>query len=210
MKDTQVLTLCISQAAKLPLTIPRRLQDNPAALSFRSDNGRSLYSEDVYVGYRWYDTLDINPLFPFGHGLSYTTFEVSGLEVEKSTSQTNDHVSVRVRVTNTGSRSGAEVVQVYVTPAARTPLTSSNRDTITRPTKELKGFAKVSLEAGASTTAEVTLDILRATSYWSEMEDCWRSDAGSYGVLVGTSSRGKFLEKTVAIEKTTKWKGLRP
>lgn len=209
MKDTQVLTLCILQAAKLPLTIPRRLQDNPAALSFRSDNGRSLYSEDVYVGYRWYDTLDISPLFPFGHGLSYTTFEVSGLEVEKSTSQTNDHVSVRVKVTNTGSRSGAEVVQVYVTPAARTPLTSSNRDTITRPTKELKGFAKVSLEVGASGTVDVTLDVLRATSYWSEMEDCWRSDAGSYGILVGTSSRGEFLEQTFVVEKTRRWKGLR-
>lgn len=209
MKDTPVLTLCILKAAKLPLTIPRRLQDNPAALSFRSDNGRSLYSEDVYVGYRWYDTLDISPLFPFGHGLSYTTFEVSGLEVEKSTSQTNDHVSVRVKVTNTGSRSGAEVVQVYVTPAARTPLTSSNRDTITRPTKELKGFAKVSLEVGASGTVDVTLDVLRATSYWSEMEDCWRSDAGSYGILVGTSSRGEFLEQTFVVEKTRRWKGLR-
>lgn len=212
------------KAGKLPLTIPRRLQDNPAALSFRSDNGRSLYSEDVYVGYRWYDTLDITPLFPFGHGLSYTTFEVSGLEVVESTSQPEDHVSgssntmaaqeqeslsVRVKVTNTGSRAGAEVVQVYVTPAARTPLTSSNRDTITRPTKELKGFAKATLEAGDSTVAELTLDVLRATSYWSEMEDCWRSDAGSYGILVGTSSRGEFLDKTFVVEKTRRWKGLR-
>lgn len=189
-------------------------------MSFRSDNGRSLYSEDVYVGYRWYDTLDVSPLFPFGHGLSYTTFDVSGLEVQESTSQTSDHVSgsmaqgkdtlsVRVKVTNTGSRAGAEVVQVYVTPAARTPLTSSNRDTITRPTKELKGFAKVSLEAGDSGTAEITLDVLRATSYWSEMEDCWRCDAGSYGILVGTSSRGEFLEKTFVVEKTRRWKGLR-
>lgn len=201
------------KAGKLPLTIPRRLQDNPAALSFRSDNGRSLYGEDVYVGYRWYDTLDISPLFPFGHGLSYTTFELSSLEVAASSSANQEagSLSVRVKVTNTGSRAGAEVVQVYVTPAARTPLTSSNRDTITRPTKELKGFVKVSLEAGAGTTAEVTLDLLRATSYWSEMEDCWRSDAGSYGLLVGTSSRGGFLDKAVVVvvEKTRKWKGLR-
>ncbi|KAG8158676.1 hypothetical protein KVR01_011798 [Diaporthe batatas] len=195
----------VNPAAKLPLTIPRRLQDNPAALSFRSDNGRSLYSEDVYVGYRWYDTLDIEPLFPFGHGLSYTTFEVSGLDVQVSA----DSLNVRVKVTNTGSRAGAEVVQVYVTPAARTPLTSSNRDTITRPAKELKGFAKVSLEPGASATAEVTLDMLRATSYWSEMEDCWRSDAGEYGILVGTSSRGEFLETAFVLQKTRRWKGLR-
>ncbi|KAI7778435.1 hypothetical protein LA080_002134 [Diaporthe eres] len=210
----------VNPAAKLPLTIPRRLQDNPAALSFRSDNGRSLYSEDIYVGYRWYDTLDISPLFPFGHGRSYTTFEVSSLKVQSSTSQTGGHTSgsnaqeqdslrVRVNVANTGSRAGAEVVQVYVTPAARTPLTSSNRDTITRPAKELKGFAKVSLGAGASATAEITLDVLRATSYWSEMEGFWRSDAGSYGILVGTSSRGEFLEKAFVVEKTRRWKGLR-
>ncbi|KZL76058.1 beta-glucosidase [Colletotrichum tofieldiae] len=220
----------VNPAGKLPLTMPRRVADNPAALSFRSDNGRVLYSEDVYVGYRWYDTLDIDPLFPFGHGLSYTTFEVSDLEVSEAPAKANgqnngtnghgnsnsaitlqapDNLIVHVKVTNTGSRAGAEVVQVYVTPAARTPLTSSTRDTITRPTKEMKGFAKVTLEAGASTTAEVTLDVLRATSYWSEMEDCWRSDAGSYGILVGTSSRGKFLEKTVVVERTRKWKGLR-
>ncbi|KAK1687674.1 glycoside hydrolase superfamily [Colletotrichum godetiae] len=213
----------VNPAGKLPLTMPRRVQDNPAALSFRSDNGRCLYSEDVYVGYRWYDTLDIEPLFPFGHGLSYTTFNVSDLEVSDTSVQTNDHANgnntitiqeadnllVRVKVANTGSRAGSEVVQVYVTPAARTPLTSTTRDTITRPKKEMKGFAKVTLESGASATAEISLDVLRATSYWSEMEDCWRSDAGSYGILVGTSSRGVFLEKTVKVEKSRTWRGLR-
>ncbi|KXH60075.1 beta-glucosidase [Colletotrichum salicis] len=213
----------VNPAGKLPLTMPRRVQDNPAALSFRSDNGRCLYSEDVYVGYRWYDTLDIEPLFPFGHGLSYTTFSVSDLEVSDASDQTNGHANgnntitiqeadnllVRVKVANTGSRAGSEVVQVYVTPAARTPLTSTTRDTITRPKKEMKGFAKVTLEAGASATAEISLDVLRATSYWSEMEDCWRSDVGSYGILVGTSSRGVFLEKTVKVEKSRTWRGLR-
>lgn len=170
----------------------------------------------MYVGYRWYDTLDISPLFPFGHGLSYTTFEVSSLELHETASQPSgsgsqgqDSLSVRVRVTNTGSRAGAEVVQVYVAPAAGTPLTASNRDTITRPAKELKGFAKVSLGAGESAAAEVTLDVLRATSYWSEMEGCWRSDAGSYGILVGTSSRGEFLEEAFVVQKTRRWKGLR-
>ncbi|OLN85352.1 putative beta-glucosidase I 4 [Colletotrichum chlorophyti] len=209
----------VNPAGKLPLTMPRRVADNPAALSHRSDNGRVLYSEDVYVGYRWYDTLDIEPLFPFGHGLSYTTFELSGLELTETSANTNgtdavaaqksDSLVARVKVTNTGSRAGAEVVQVYVRPAAKTPLTCSTRDTITRPVKELKGFAKASLGAGENTTAEVTLDVLRATSYWSEMEDCWRSDAGSYGILVGTSSRGDFLEQTFVLERTRRWKGLR-
>ncbi|GJC92016.1 betaglucosidase [Colletotrichum higginsianum] len=216
----EVNPISCAQAGKLPLTMPRRVADNPAALSFRSDNGRVLYSEDVYVGYRWYDTLDVEPLFPFGHGLSYTTFELSDLEVfeappaKEANGYTNGHTNghtnasdtlvVRARVTNTGPRAGAEVVQVYVTPAAPTPLTSSTRDAITRPAKEMKGFARVSLEAGASGTAEVALDVLRATSYWSEMEDCWRSDAGTYGVLPG-----RFLEETVVVEKTRRWKGLR-
>ncbi|POR35636.1 Beta-glucosidase [Tolypocladium paradoxum] len=239
-----VLLGVVNPGGKLPLTMPRRVADNPSALSHRSDNGRVLYSEDVYVGYRWYDTLDILPLFAFGHGLSYTTFELSGLEVEELADTTNGHVNcypdghhkdnehaanghssaasrdavivddaeslvVRVKVTNTGSRAGAEVVQVYVAPAASSPLTSSVSDTITRPAKELKGFAKVHVDAGASAVGEIKLDLLRATSYWSEMEDCWRSDAGSYGVLAGTSSRGKFLEKTVVVERTRRWKGLR-
>lgn len=221
-----------SQAGKLPLTMPRRLADNPAALSFRSENGRVLYSEDVYVGYRWYDALDIEPLFAFGHGLSYTTFSLSGLELSQARNLTNgytnghtngyadgaseilavqdaEELTVRVTVENTGTRDGAEVVQVYVKPAAPTPLTSSPRDTVTRPAKELKGFAKVRVEAGGSQTAEIRLDLLRVTSFWSEAEDCWRSDAGVYGILVGTSSRGEFLEKTVVLEKTRRWSGLR-
>ncbi|KAH8694556.1 glycoside hydrolase superfamily [Ilyonectria robusta] len=236
-----VLFGAINPAGKLPITMPRRLADNPSALSFRSENGRVLYSEDVYVGYRWFDTLDITPLFAFGHGLSYTSFELSGLEVtqDQANGHTNGHtnghnghtnglvnghsadesdalivhdveqLTVHVQVANTGSLAGAEVVQVYVKPAASTPLTSSARDTITRPAKELKGFTKVHVEAGASETAVVTLDLLRATSYWSEQMDCWHSAPGSYGILVGTSSRGTFLEKTVVLKKSRTWKGLR-
>ncbi|CAM1507972.1 Fc.00g048200.m01.CDS01 [Cosmosporella sp. VM-42] len=224
-----VLFGAVNPAAKLPLTMPRRLADNPAALSFRSENGRVLYSEDVYVGYRWYDTLEIEPLFAFGHGLSYTTFELSDLEISPVTqingrtngctighvngftnsrdigliSNHSDEVDsglliigdaeellVRVRVTNHGFLAGSEVVQLYVKPAASTPLTSSTRERITRPTKELKGFAKVHTGPGDTKTGEIKLDLLRATSYWSEMEDCWRSDAGIYCILVGTSSRG--------------------
>ncbi|KAH7146315.1 beta-glucosidase [Dactylonectria macrodidyma] len=198
-----VLFGAVNPAGKLPLTMPRRVADNPSALSFRSENGRVLYSEDVYVGYRWYDTLDIEPLFAFGHGLSYTTFELSRLEVSQEAPDAlvvhdADQLTIKVQITNTGSLAGAEVVQVYVKPAAPTPLTGSPRATITRPAKELKGFAKVHIDAGTSETGAVTLDLLRATSYWSETEDCWRSDAGSYGILIGTSSRGTFLEKRVS------------
>ncbi|KAF4498057.1 beta-glucosidase [Fusarium agapanthi] len=176
-------------SGKLPITMPRRVSDNPSALSFRSEGGRVLYSEDVHVGYRWYDTLDIEPLFPFGHGLSYTTFELSDLHVEEHVVSESKKLAVNVTVTNTGSRSGAAVVQVYAKPPHPTPLAASALDTITRSSKELKGFAKIDLGVGASGVAKIELDVLRATSYWSEREDYWYSEAGDYTVLVGMSSR---------------------
>lgn len=121
-----------------------------------------------------------------------------------------EELLVNVQITNTGSRSGAEVVQAYVRPPAPTPLTASARDVITRPAKELKGFAKVSVDPGSNSTAQIKLDVLRATSYWSETEDCWRSDAGVYSILVGTSSRGDFLEQEFELPVTRRWRGLRP
>ncbi|RZL13274.1 MAG: hypothetical protein EOO62_08625, partial [Hymenobacter sp.] len=119
-------------SAKLPLTIPKRVNDNPAFLNYYSEAGRTLYGEDVYVGYRWYDKVEIDPLFAFGHGLSYTTFELKDLHLAKADSQ----ATVNVTVSNTGSRAGAEVVQVYVVPPPSSQTTSKTR----RPIKELKGF----------------------------------------------------------------------
>ncbi|RSM09104.1 hypothetical protein CDV31_007871 [Fusarium ambrosium] len=202
-----VLFGVVNPAGKLPITMPRRVADNPSALNFRSEGGRVLYGEDVHVGYRWYDTLNIEPLFPFGHGLSYTTFELSQISVIPDTEK--QEVVVWAKVANTGSRAGAAVLQAYVKPPSATPLTASARDTITRSSKELKGFTKVYLEQGANTIAETKLDLLRATSYWDEREDCWRSEAGEYTVLVGTSSRCDFLEQPFTVEKSTTWRGLR-
>ncbi|KAH7241241.1 beta-glucosidase [Fusarium tricinctum] len=204
-----VLFGVVNPAGKLPITMPRRVSDNPSALSFRSEGGRVLYSEDVHVGYRWYDTLDIEPMFPFGHGLSYTTFELSNLSIEESSASESKKLTVGVDVNNTGSRAGAAVVQAYVKPPHATPLTAFPLDTITRSSKELKGFAKIHLEAGANGTAKMELDVLRATSYWSETEDCWCSDAGEYTILVGTSSRCEFLERTFTVRQSTTWTGLR-
>ncbi|TXC03263.1 hypothetical protein FocTR4_00000143 [Fusarium oxysporum f. sp. cubense] len=205
-----VLFGAVNPSGKLPITMPRRVADNPSALNFRSEGGRVLYSEDVHVGYRWYDTLDIEPLFPFGHGLSYTTFELSDLHIEEHLVSESNKLAVSVNVSNTGSRCGAAVVQVYVKPPHPTPLTASALDTITRSSKELKGFAKINLDAGASGVAKIELDVLRATSYWSEREDYWCSDAGEYTVLVGTSSRCEFLEKTFTVRNAATWRGLRP
>ncbi|KAF5254456.1 hypothetical protein FANTH_714 [Fusarium anthophilum] len=179
-----VLFGAVNPSGKLPITMPRRVSDNPSALNFRSEGGRVLYNEDVHVGYRWYDTLDIEPLFPFGHGLSYTTFELSDLHIKEHMVSESNKLTVSLSVSNTGSRSGAAVVQVYVKPPHPTPLTASALDTITRSSKELKGFTKINLDAGASGAAEIEVDVLRATSYWSEREAYWCSDAGEYTLLV--------------------------
>lgn len=184
----------VNPSAKLPLSFPKRIQDNPAFLSYRTERGRTLYSEDVYVGYRWYEALDSPALFPFGHGLSYTTFELSDLKVEK----TEKDVKVSVKVTNTGDRAGAEVVQVYV---------AQNKPSIRRPT-ELKGFEKVWLEKGESKTAEVSIQTKYAASFWDEVRDAWIMEKDGYQVLVGTSSGKPLLKGSFEVEKTSWWNGL--
>ncbi|KAJ5626602.1 hypothetical protein N7528_004029 [Penicillium herquei] len=185
----------VNPSGKLPLTFPRKLKDNPTFFNFRSEGGRVLYGEDVYVGYRYYDGLDIEPLFPFGHGLSYTSFELSDLNLNR---ESENMLQVNCKVRNTGSRRGAEVVQVYVVPVS---------PPIRRPTKELKEFRKVTLEAGTEQEISIPLDIVRATSFWDEKSDSWCSYEGSYKILVGTSSRGEFLEGSVDVIETEYWSG---
>lgn len=184
-------------SAKLPLSFPKRLQDNPAYLSYRSERGRTLYGEDVYMGYRWYESIDLPTLFPFGHGLSYTTFAFSDLKVEKS----DTNVKVSVSVSNTGKRAGAQVVQVYV---------SQKNPSIRRPVKELKGFTKVVLEPGQKKEATVDIELKYAASFWDEVRNAWVIEKDEYEVLVGDSSslgegslKGKF-----EVGKTSWWNGL--
>lgn len=155
-----------------------------------------LYGEDVYVGYRYYDELELEPLFPFGHGLSYTTFELSSLDLKRSS---ETELEINVFVKNTGPRAGAEVVQIYVAPVS---------PPIKRPVKELKEFAKVFIEAGSQKLIKLNLELVRATSFWDEKASSWRSEADTYKILVGTSSRGKFLEGDVVLKETTYWSGL--
>jgi beta-glucosidase len=187
-------------SGKLPLTIPRRVNDNPAFLNYRSDAGRTLYGEDIYVGYRWYDKVDIDPLFAFGHGLSYTTFELKDFRIAGAGAER----TMRARLTNTGSKAGAEVVQVYVAP----PVPSETANKISRPIKELKAFTKVYLEAQQGQDIEIPMDVVRATSFWDEERGSWCSERGVYKVLFGTSSRCDFLEETLEVTETTWWRGL--
>lgn len=181
----------------MPLTIPRRLQDNPTYFNFRSESGRVLYGEDVYVGYRYYEKVDTKPLFPFGHGLSYSTFELGNLHA-----QAGDITEITLQVTNTGSRAGAEVVQIYVEP----PLTCF----VERPVKELKAFRKVYLRPQETKQIAVNLDTVSATSYWNESRDKWCSEAGEYKLLVGTSSAVTPLVMKFTVGKTKYWKGRSP
>ncbi|KAL2055079.1 hypothetical protein ABVK25_004417 [Lepraria finkii] len=185
----------VNPSGKLPLSFPVRIEDNPAFLNYRSERGRVLYGEDIYVGYRFYEKLKRPTLFPFGHGLSYTSFELSDLEV----SATALKISVKLAVANTGSRAGAEVIQVYVN--ARSP-------SINRAVKELKGFKKVYLEAGEKSEVEIEVDKKYATSFWDEGRDAWIVEKGEYQVLAGTSSQGSFLEGSFEVEETWWWNGL--
>ncbi|CAK4027760.1 glycoside hydrolase family 3 [Lecanosticta acicola] len=184
-------------SGKSSLSFPRRNEDNPAFLNFKSDDNRVFYGEDVYIGYRYYEKSGLDVLFPFGHGLSYTTFEMKSVQVDAP--DNSDEVVVSVDVANTGSTAGAEVVQVYV---------ASQTCSISRPKKELKGFAKVFVEPGQSAKAEIKLSKKYATSFYHEGKDAWVSEQGTYKVLVGNSSAYTPLEATLDVAKTLVWKGL--
>lgn len=186
----------VNPSGKLPLTFPKRVKDNPTYLNYRSEGGRVLYGEDVYVGYRYYEQLEIEPLFAFGHGLSYTTFALSDLSLKQ---KEGDGLSIRCRIKNSGDRDGAEVVQVYFAPVS---------PPIKRPVKELKGFTKKLVKRGESVNVTIDIDIVRATSFWDEKESRWCSSAGEYRILIGTSSEGDFLETSVRLQKTKYWNGL--
>ena len=179
----------------MSLSFPHRLEDNPAFLNYRSERGRVLYGEDIYVGYRFYDKAKRPALFSFGHGLSYANFDLSDLSVSTTTST----LIVKLIVSNSGSRAGAEVVQVYI---------EAHAPSINRPPKELKGFKKVFLEADESREVRVEMDKKYAISFWDEGRDAWIVEKGKYGVLVGTSSQGRFLEETVEEGQTWWWTGL--
>ena len=148
-----VLLGAADPGGRLPLTFPRRLADNPSFGNFPGEHGQVRYGEGMLVGYRWYDTRDIEPAFPFGHGLSYTTFSIGAPTVVAAEGPT---VTLDVPVTNTGDRSGTEVVQVYV---------ARPDSSVSRPAQELRGFAKVHLAPGESTVARIVLGH-RAFAHW--------------------------------------------
>ncbi len=176
-------------SGKLTMSFPRRESDTPAntAAQYPGVNGTVHYTEGLKVGYRWYDAQNVAALFPFGFGLSYTTFSFANLNVP-ATPDANGRLTVSVDVTNSGSRSGAEVVQVYVGAPASAG----------EPPKQLKGFAKVSLAPGQTKRISITLQD-RAFSIWNTGAKAWTTVPGRHTVMVGNSSRNLPLRDTVTV-----------
>jgi beta-glucosidase len=189
----------VNPSGKLSLSFPLRGSDNPAFLNYRTEGGRVLYGEDIYIGYRYYEFAQRPVLFPFGHGLSYTTFAFSDLSV----SEKEGKLRVDVRIENTGGVRGAEVAQVYVAP--------KQKSKVNRPVKELKGFAKAELGPGESKVVTVELEAKYAGAYWDEERSKWCVEAGEYDVIVSDSSEikdAKAVKASFKVQKTTWWSGL--
>jgi beta-glucosidase len=211
-----VLVGAAEPGGRLPTTVPKRIEHNPSFANFPGENGEVRYGEGVFMGYRGYEHSAIVPQFPFGHGLSYTTFAFGEPTLSAAVYRPGETITVSLPVTNTGSRAGSEVVQCYVAP-------ESTR--LVRPPKELKAFAKVWLEAGESTVVDLVLES-RSFAYWDPGQDDWddietklpemfktltpvaerrvrgwQIDAGRYDVLIGRSSES--ISATCSVEVQT-------
>ena len=169
----------VNPSGKLPFTFPVRLEDNAAHAVGEFPGGDTVrYREGLFVGYRWHEIREIAPLFAFGHGLSYTTFSISNLRLSADRMASDASLTVRVDVTNTGERAGAEVVQLYV---------GDDESFVQRPLKELKGFEKVSLQPGETRT--VAFEITPAAlSYYDDTKSAWRAEPGAFTIHVGAAS----------------------
>lgn len=184
----------VNPSGKLAESFPKKLSDNPSYLNFPGEGDKVKYSEGLFVGYRYYDAKEMEVRFPFGYGLSYTTFEYSDLRLSHTELDDSKTLTVEVTVTNTGKREGKEIVQLYV----------SDRDSsVIRPVKELKGFEKVSLKAGESKKVVFRLDE-RAFAYYEPAIDDWFIEYGAYDILVGASSRDIRLMDTVYVNSGKK------
>ncbi|TFG05665.1 MAG: glycosyl hydrolase [Promethearchaeota archaeon] len=182
----------INPSGKLPITFPKKLEDSPAHKSERTYPGllirnakgkvvdeKVYYEEGIFVGYRYFDSHNIEPLFPFGHGLSYTTFAYDNLKISPTEVGGDEKFIVSCDLTNTGTLAGSEVVQLYVQDV---------KASVERPPKELKGFTKVKLDSGAKTSVKFELN-KNALSFYSEQAGSWVAEKGTFKILIGSSSQ---------------------
>jgi beta-glucosidase len=176
-------------------TFPKRLEDSPAHApgNYPGTNGTVTYAEGLLVGYRWFDTKNIEPLFPFGFGLSYTTFKYSNLKLVEADGGTNGAiVTAQFEIENAGPRAGAEVAQLYV---------HQKNPGLPRPEKELKGFKKVFLKPGEKETVSIPLDN-KAFSFYDLEKNGWVAEPGDFKILVGGSSRETALQGNCRLAAT--------
>lgn len=186
----------VNPSGKLPQTFPVRLTDSPVMdgdpSTYPGENGQVFYREGIFIGYRHFEREGIKPLFPFGFGLSYTTFDYGNVELSTDSLSAGETLSVRVPVTNSGERAGKEVVQLYVRDVDAS---------LPRPEKELKGFVKLTLEPGETKTAEFTLE-MRSLAYFDEAQNAWVAEVGEYEVLVGAASDDVRARTRFTLTKT--------
>lgn len=187
-----VLFGTVNPCGCLPESFPVKLEDNPSYLTYGGEGDVAVYAEGVFVGYRYYDRKKMDVLFPFGHGLSYTTFAYANLRLSADRIRDTDTLTVSVDVTNTGKRTGKTVVQLYV---------GDRECEVFRPVRELKDFAKISLEPGETKTVTFTLS-KRAFAYWNVKLHDWFVESGAFTVEIGRSSRDIALSAEVYVEGT--------
>lgn len=179
-------------SGRLTETFPHALRDTPAYLHFPGELGTVRYAEGLFVGYRYYDTKGIDVLYPFGYGLSYTSFAYSTLTVSAERFREVDGLTVSVDVSNSGERAGSEVVQLYVRP---------HQSKLQRPDKELKAFAKIALQPGETRRVSFTLDE-RAFAYYHPAYGRWVAEAGPYDLLIARDANTPVLSQTVELIAT--------
>ena len=188
-----ILSGKINPSGKLPFSFPENLNDNGAhhygEKSYPGKNGSQLYQEDILVGYRWHDTKNIKPSYGFGHGLSYTTFELLNIQSDKKTYTLNDSIKVSCEVKNTGGIEGKEVVQVYI---------GKKNSKVKRAKKELKGFKKVSVSNNQSIEVNINISI-KELFYYDEKSASWEIEKGNYIIYVGNGSRNISKEIEITI-----------
>jgi beta-glucosidase len=189
----EVLFGAVNPSGHLPATFERRAQDNPSYANYymEGDTNRVLYKEGIFIGYRGYEHNHVKPLFPFGYGLSYTTFKFANLSITPKDATSTPNVTVSFDLTNTGDRAGAEVAQVYV---------SDGHASAPRPLKELKGFDKVTLQPGETKHVSVALHA-RSFAFYDTQEKKWHIAPGKFGILVGDSSEAIDLKGSVEVSK---------
>jgi len=189
-----ILSGAVNPSGKLPFSFPAKLTDCGAhafdELSYPGDSIKQEYKEDILVGYRWFDTKNIAPQFPFGYGLSYTTFQVGKASVDKTKYSKNETVKLTVSVANTGEVEGAEVIQAYI---------QDKVSSVPRPVKELKAFSKVSLKVGESKVVILELPVSE-WGFYDETTKQFKVEPGQFVINLGTSSRDIKQQIPVTVE----------